>query len=142
MRHAYGEDVYDEGLTAMDADQLVEVAGNVTGGVPIATPVFDGANEADVNDPLDGGIDTRASLSCSTAAPASNSSGRSRWANVHAETAPSGGRQESTRAPSDRTVSLLSSRWAARRSSVVSGSVRWRSGRWKLTAPPTPCRKC
>ena len=32
---------------------LLEAAGNVTRGVPIATPVFDGAKEADVNDALE-----------------------------------------------------------------------------------------
>jgi DNA-directed RNA polymerase subunit beta len=36
----------------MDEDQVIEAAGNVTTGVPIATPVFDGAKEADVNDAL------------------------------------------------------------------------------------------
>ena len=36
----------------MDEDHLVEAAGNVTRGVPIATPVFDGAKEADVNNAL------------------------------------------------------------------------------------------
>jgi DNA-directed RNA polymerase subunit beta len=52
MRHAYGEDVYDEGLSNLDEARLVEAAENVTRGVPIATPVFDGAKEADVNDAL------------------------------------------------------------------------------------------
>ncbi|MFV2033726.1 MAG: DNA-directed RNA polymerase subunit beta, partial [Halocynthiibacter sp.] len=52
LKLAYGEDVYNEGISGMGEDQLVEVAGNVTGGVPIATPVFDGAKEADVNDAL------------------------------------------------------------------------------------------
>ncbi|MBZ0123343.1 MAG: DNA-directed RNA polymerase subunit beta [Roseovarius sp.] len=52
MRLAYGDDVYDEGIAGMDEDALVEAAGNVTRGVPIATPVFDGAKEADVNDAL------------------------------------------------------------------------------------------
>ncbi|MFC3119262.1 hypothetical protein ACFOHS_17920 [Jhaorihella thermophila] len=52
MRHAYGEDVYEDGLANMDEDQLIEAASNVTRGVPIATPVFDGAKEADVNDAL------------------------------------------------------------------------------------------
>jgi DNA-directed RNA polymerase subunit beta len=52
MRIAYGEDVYQEGIADMDEDRLVEAAGNVTHGVPIATPVFDGAKEADVNDAL------------------------------------------------------------------------------------------
>ena len=52
MRIAYGDDVYAEGINGMDERQLIEAAGNVTNGVPIATPVFDGAKEADVNNAL------------------------------------------------------------------------------------------
>ena len=52
MRIAYGDDVYSEGIEGLDEGELVEVAGNATRGVPIATPVFDGAKEADVNDSL------------------------------------------------------------------------------------------
>ncbi len=52
MRIAYGDDVYAEGLEDAEEDRLVELAGNVTKGVPVATPVFDGAKEADVNDML------------------------------------------------------------------------------------------
>jgi DNA-directed RNA polymerase subunit beta len=52
MRHGYGDDVYDEGIAGMDQDNLIQAAENVTRGVPIATPVFDGAKEADVNDAL------------------------------------------------------------------------------------------
>jgi DNA-directed RNA polymerase subunit beta len=59
MKIAYGDDVYDEGIAGMDEDHLVEAAGNVIHGVPIATPVFDGAKEADVNDALTrAGFDT------------------------------------------------------------------------------------
>ena len=52
MRTAYGDEVYDAAIKSMDEDQFLEAAGNVTRGVPIATPVFDGAKEADVNDAL------------------------------------------------------------------------------------------
>ncbi len=52
MEHAYGSDVYAEGLVDMTEKELVEAAGNVTRGVPIATPVFDGAKEDDVNNAL------------------------------------------------------------------------------------------
>ncbi len=52
MEEAYGADVYEEGIAGMDEDELVNAAGNVTRGVPIATPVFDGAKESDVNDAL------------------------------------------------------------------------------------------
>ena len=52
MRIAYGQDVYDEGLSEIDDETLLEAAGNVSRGVPIATPVFDGAKEGDVDDAL------------------------------------------------------------------------------------------
>ena len=59
MRQAYGDDVYDEGIEGMDEDQLIEAASTITKGVPIATPVFDGAKESDVNDALKrAGFDT------------------------------------------------------------------------------------
>jgi DNA-directed RNA polymerase subunit beta len=59
MKIVYGDDVYEEGLADMDEAHLVEAAGNVVTGVPIATPVFDGAKEADVNDALTrAGFDT------------------------------------------------------------------------------------
>ncbi|SMY06436.1 DNA-directed RNA polymerase subunit beta [Flavimaricola marinus] len=59
MRIAYGDDVFDEGIEGMDDDRLLEAAGAVTRGVPIATPVFDGAKEADVNESLrKAGFDT------------------------------------------------------------------------------------
>ncbi|MHA6326762.1 DNA-directed RNA polymerase subunit beta [Roseivivax sp. CAU 1753] len=52
MHTAYGDDVFEEGIKDMSEDALVEAAGNVIRGVPIATPVFDGAKENDVNDAL------------------------------------------------------------------------------------------
>ncbi|RYH04354.1 DNA-directed RNA polymerase subunit beta [Salipiger sp. IMCC34102] len=59
LRIAYGDDVYDEGFEGMDDEAMLEAAGNVVRGVPIATPVFDGAKEADVNDSLKrAGFDT------------------------------------------------------------------------------------
>jgi DNA-directed RNA polymerase subunit beta len=59
MRLAYGEEAYEQAMAGMDEGQLVETAGIVTSGVPIATPVFDGAKENDVNDALTrAGFDT------------------------------------------------------------------------------------
>ncbi len=52
MRLVYGEDVFEEGIKNMGDEQIVEAAGSVTRGVPIATPVFDGAKESDVDDAL------------------------------------------------------------------------------------------
>ena len=59
LKIAYGEDTYQDAFGDMEEDQVLEAAGNVTKGVPIATPVFDGAKEADVNDALTrAGFDT------------------------------------------------------------------------------------
>ena len=44
IQHVYGE---DEALPRKN-DEILELAGNVTRGVPIATPVFDGAREPDI----------------------------------------------------------------------------------------------
>ena len=52
MKNGYGDDMYAADFADMDDDHLVEHAESVKGGVPIATPVFDGAKEADINDAL------------------------------------------------------------------------------------------
>jgi len=44
VQHVYGE---EEDIPKKN-DEIVELAGNVTRGVPIATPVFDGAREPDI----------------------------------------------------------------------------------------------
>jgi DNA-directed RNA polymerase subunit beta len=49
----------DEAINALDNGQLVELAENLGKGVPVATPVFDGAREADIVDMLKAaGLDT------------------------------------------------------------------------------------
>ena len=58
LKHVYGETYHAE-IEARSADEIVELAGNLRGGVPMATPVFDGAREADVSDMLRlAGLDT------------------------------------------------------------------------------------
>ena len=52
LKIAYGDEVYDDAFTGVEDDQMLEMAATVTRGVPIATPVFDGAKESDVNDAL------------------------------------------------------------------------------------------
>jgi DNA-directed RNA polymerase subunit beta len=59
MRLAYGEETYEAAFADREEDDLLELAQNVSKGVPIASPVFDGAKEADVNDALKrAGFDT------------------------------------------------------------------------------------
>ena len=52
VRQAYGDEVFDRNFSNMNEEKVIEAAQNVTNGVPIATPVFDGAKEANVNDAL------------------------------------------------------------------------------------------
>jgi DNA-directed RNA polymerase subunit beta len=52
MKMVYGEDVYNAATADMDDEAFLEAAQNVQAGVPIATPVFDGAKEADINERL------------------------------------------------------------------------------------------
>jgi DNA-directed RNA polymerase subunit beta len=60
LRVVYGN-VYDDKVSQLDDKQLVEMAGNLRKGVPFATPVFDGANEADIDDMLrEAGLETHA----------------------------------------------------------------------------------
>ena len=52
MKIAYGEEILADATSDMTEAEFLEAAENVCEGVPIATPVFDGAKEADVNDRL------------------------------------------------------------------------------------------
>ncbi len=52
MRMAYGGDAYEREIAALSDEELIDAARNVTSGVPIATPVFDGAKESDVDEAL------------------------------------------------------------------------------------------
>ncbi|MCB9989889.1 MAG: DNA-directed RNA polymerase subunit beta [Rhodospirillales bacterium] len=53
LKGVYGDKEFDEKITKLDDTQLVEMSNNLRGGVPMATPVFDGAHEEDINDLLD-----------------------------------------------------------------------------------------
>ena len=48
LKGIYGKDQYDATIAELDDGQLLELGGNLKRGVPIATPVFDGAQEPDI----------------------------------------------------------------------------------------------
>ncbi len=59
LREVYGDAEYEEKMSGMDRDQLLELGENLRNGVTFATPVFDGAKEDDINRLLEvGGLDT------------------------------------------------------------------------------------
>ena len=58
LKEVYGEQYHDD-IDARSPEEVIELAGNLTNGVPMGTPVFDGAREADVSVMLEkAGYDT------------------------------------------------------------------------------------
>jgi DNA-directed RNA polymerase subunit beta len=58
LKDVYG-DGYAKEIDARDDEALMELASNLTAGIPMGTPVFDGAREPDVSEMLDkAGLDT------------------------------------------------------------------------------------
>ena len=60
LRTIYGKAQYDDSIAELDDDQLLELGENLRRGIPLATPVFDGAREPDIVEMLE-----RAGLSAS-----------------------------------------------------------------------------
>ncbi len=59
LKDVYTESDYKNQVATLSDDEMIEMAGNLRKGVPFATPVFDGAQEADINDTLaKAGLDT------------------------------------------------------------------------------------
>jgi DNA-directed RNA polymerase subunit beta len=48
LKNDYGKAVYDQEINELDDEQIIELAQNLTPGIPMATPVFDGAREDDI----------------------------------------------------------------------------------------------
>ena len=123
--------------------ELLTLAQNLTDGVPMATPVFDGAAEAEIKKMLE-----LADLPLSGQTVLHD--GRTGEAFEREVTV---GYMhmlklnhlvdDKMHARSTGPYSLVTQQpLGARRSSAVSASVKWKSGRWKPTARPTPCRRC
>ncbi|HXT79355.1 MAG TPA: DNA-directed RNA polymerase subunit beta [Acetobacteraceae bacterium] len=60
LREVYGQDVFAQQIANLDTEQLIELCENLRKGIPIATPVFDGARMSDIE-----GMLTRAGLDTS-----------------------------------------------------------------------------
>ncbi len=64
LKDIYGPDVFKETVEPMDDSELIELSNNLRPGIPIATPVFDGAHEDDINKMLEqAGLDTSGQVS-------------------------------------------------------------------------------
>jgi DNA-directed RNA polymerase subunit beta len=59
LRDIYGPEIFAREIEPMSEDQLIELCGNLAKGIPIATPVFDGARISDIEGMLSrAGLDT------------------------------------------------------------------------------------
>ena len=53
LKSVYGNEVYDENINSLTNTEFKDLCQNIQNGVPISTPVFDGAKERDVTNMLD-----------------------------------------------------------------------------------------
>ena len=53
LKEIYGSDYYDEVISKLTKKEIAELVENLSNGVPIATPVFDGASTGEINKMLD-----------------------------------------------------------------------------------------
>jgi DNA-directed RNA polymerase subunit beta len=53
LKDVYGDEIYKNDIEPMDTEQLIELCENIKKGIPIATPVFDGARMGDIEGMLD-----------------------------------------------------------------------------------------
>jgi len=53
LKDIYGENYYNAVISKLDKKEILELAENISNGIPIATPVFDGASTTDISKMLD-----------------------------------------------------------------------------------------
>jgi DNA-directed RNA polymerase subunit beta len=53
LKFAYGDKDYKDNISSMTDGEVIDLANNLRSGVPIATPVFDGAHEKDIVEMLE-----------------------------------------------------------------------------------------
>ena len=53
LKEIYGKQTYDDVISKLSKKEIAELINNISNGVPISTPVFDGASTKDINDMLD-----------------------------------------------------------------------------------------
>lgn len=130
-------------LSTFSDEEVMRLAENLRKGMPIATPVFDGAKEAEIKELLKlGDLPTSGQIRLYDGRTGEQferpvTVGYMYMLKLNHRV------DDKMHARSTGSYSwLLSSRWVVRHSSVVSVSGRWKCGRWKHTAQHTPCRKC
>ena len=143
LKDIYGDEEYETEIAPLSDAQLWELSDNLRSGIPIASPVFDGARETDIIEMLEkAGLHESAQVTLSdgrTGEPFDRkvTVGYIYMLKLHHLV------DDKIHARSIGPYSLVTnSRSAVRRSSAGSGSAKWKYGRWKRMAPRIPCRRC
>ena len=138
LKAIYGEKQYKNDIEPMNEAEKLEMISNLKNGVPMATPVFDGAHEDDINNMLElAGLPTSGQIDLYDGRTGEKfdrkvTVGTIYMIKLHHIV------DEKMHA---RSVGPYS-RWAVRLNSADNVSVKWKFGRCKLTVPLIPCRKC
>ena len=53
LKEIYGKEYYEKTISKLSKKEIAELVQNISNGVPISTPVFDGASTTDINKMLD-----------------------------------------------------------------------------------------
>ena len=53
LKEIYGKKFYEDVISQLSKREIAELVNNISNGVPISTPVFDGASTKDITDMLD-----------------------------------------------------------------------------------------
>ena len=144
LKQVYGDRSYKDELQELDDEELLELGGNLVEGVPIASPVFDGAREEDIKVMLsEAGLDVSGQVRLTDGRTGETFDRLGDGGlHLHAQAAPPGRRQDPR--PFHRPLQPGHPAAAGRQGAVwrPATSARWRSGRWRPTARPTRCRRC
>ncbi len=142
LKEIYGEQYHDQ-IDSRSSGEIVEMAELLKNGVPMGTPVFDGAREADVSAMLEmAGLDTSGQVTLYDGRTGESFDRKVTVGYIYMLKLHHLVDDKIHARRSGLTASSPSSRWAARPSSVASASGKWRSGPSRPTAPPIRCRKC
>lgn len=143
LEDVYGKATYDDQIGGLVDEEVMELASHLRNGLPVATPVFDGAREDDIVEMLE-----KAGLSHSGQVRLTDGRtgeqfdrevtvGYIYMLKLHHLV------DDKIHARSIGPYSLVTQQpLGGKASSAASGSARWRCGRSKRTVRPTPCRKC
>ena len=143
LKDVYEAEQYKDDVDDLSDAELIEMSGNLRNGVPMATPVFDGAREDDIVRMLElSGLDSTGQVTLVDGRTGDVfdrkvTVGYIYMLKLHHLV------DDKIHARSIGPYSLVTQQPLGGKAQFGgSASARWRSGRWRPTARPTRCRRC